>query len=241
MLRGRGPDRKRARQGLAGGLSGGARLVIWRADPRMPVTMARRTYRTANGLTLLQPSDPRMRVLKRAGHVAEIHGDRVWDSSFLLMRHLEHEPLARGARVLEIGCGWGLLGQFCAQRFGARVHGIDADPNVLPYLDLHAAVNGVTMTAERRRFEQLTSAFLSDFDVVLGADICFWDALVRPLYNLVRRARRAGVGRILIADPGRVPFQALASRCKRQLDAVARVALDIRRPVHASGEVLAIG
>ncbi len=203
--------------------------------------MARRSYRRANGLMLLEARDPRMRALKRSGHVAEIHGDRVWDSSFLLMRQLQHEPLERRARVLEIGCGWGLLGQFCAKRFGARVHGIDADPNVLPYLDLHAAVNGVRMTAERRRFEQLTTAFLSDFDVVLGADICFWDSLTRPLFNLIRRARRAGVGRILIADPGRAPFQALASRCERQLDAVSRVALEIRRPVHAAGDVLAIG
>ena len=131
------------------------------------------TQRRANGLTVLSSSDPRMRALRRAGHVAEIHGNKAWKASFLLMEHLKRHPLPEGARVLELGCGWGLLGMFCAKRFGSRVHGIDADAHVLPYLQLHADLNGVTLTAERRRFDQLTTAFLGDFDAIVGADICF--------------------------------------------------------------------
>lgn len=203
----------------------------------MPV----RTRRRANGLTILLSRDPRVRALRGAGHVAEIHGHKVWDSSFLVMQHLKRHPLPKRTRVLEIGCGWGLLGLFCAHRFGNRVHGIDADSNVLPYLQLHAEVNGVRMTAERRAFEQLTTAFLADFDVILGADVCFWDDMARQLYNLIRRARRAGVARVIIADPGRPPFDALAERCAARLERVQRVEMTLARPVRARGDLLIVG
>lgn len=203
----------------------------------MPV----RTQRRANGLTILQARDPRMRALRRAGHVAEIHGHKVWDSSFLVMQHLKRHPLPKRARVLEIGCGWGLLGLFCARQFGNRVHGIDADANVLPYLQLHAEVNEVGMSAERCTFEQLTTAFLADFDVILGADVCFWDDMARQLYNLIRRARRAGVGQVIIADPGRPPFDALAERCSARLERVQRVEVALGRPVRARGDLLIVG
>jgi predicted nicotinamide N-methyase len=199
------------------------------------------TQRRANGLTILSSSDPRMRALRRAGHVAEIHGNKAWNASFLLMEHLKRHPLPEGSRVLELGCGWGLLGMFCAKRFGCRVHGIDADAHVLPYLQLHAELNGVPLTAERRRFDQLTTARLGDFDAIVGADICFWDTLGRDLWNLIRRARKAGVGRILVADPGRPPFTELAERCEARFDDAVLVHKEIRRPVQTWGQILSIG
>ncbi len=64
------------------------------------------------------------------------------------------------------------------------------------------------------RFEKLTQARLADVDIVAGADICFWDELTPVLYNLIRRSLRAGVKQIIIADPGRSPFYALAENAK---------------------------
>lgn len=203
--------------------------------------MAPPSFRRINGLVCLDTRDPRMRRLRRAGHVAEIHGNRLWNSSFLLMDYLKRHPLPAGSRVLELGCGRGLLGLFCAKRFGARVHGIDADPNVLPCLQLHAEVNGLTMTAERRTFDRLTGAFLGEFDLILGADICFWDDLGRQLRNLIRRARRGGAGRVMIADPGRPPFHDLVDSCMARLETVAHREVRIRRPVRATGELLIVG
>ena len=116
------------------------------------------------------------------------------------MNYLKKHPLPKRSRVLEIGCGWGLLGLFCAKQFGCKVHGIDADKNVLPYLQLHAKVNGVKMTAEGKTFQQLTVDYLRDFDVILGADICFWDEMSDHLFNLIKRAQRANVKQILISD-----------------------------------------
>ena len=96
------------------------------------------------------------------------------------------------------------------------------------------------MTAERRAFDRLTRTFLGEFDLILGADICFWDDLSRQLRNLIRRARRCGAGRVMIADPGRPPYHALAEHCMARLDGVQRLEMRLRRPVRASGELLIV-
>jgi len=50
---------------------------------------------------------------------------------------------------------------------------------------------------------------LEGIDLLLGADICFWENMTRPLINLIKRAQRAGVKEILISDPVRSPFEEL--------------------------------
>ena len=49
--------------------------------------------------------------------------------------------------------------------------------------------------------------------MLIAADICFWDELVKPVTNMVNRAVKAGVKHILIADPERSPFFEVAERC----------------------------
>lgn len=202
--------------------------------------MSSRQYRQAFGLKILNANHPDVRQLKREGYVAEIHGNKFWNSSYLIMNHLKKNPLPKRARVLEIGCGWGLLGLFCAKEFGNKAHGIDADENVLPYLELHSKVNGLVMTGEKKTFNQLTVDYLSNFDVIMGADICFWDELGNQLFNMIRRAKKAGVKQVLISDPCRPPFTELAERCESRLEDVERVEKFLKRPVNASGEILIV-
>lgn len=195
--------------------------------------------RTAFGLKILNSSHPDIRRLKRDGHVPEIHGNKFWNSSFLIMNHLKKHPLPRRSRVMEIGCGWGLLGIYCAKQFDARVTGTDADRNVFPFLDLHAKANGVKVATEQARFEKLTVERLKGVDVLLGADICFWDELAPVLFNLIKRAQRAGVKQIIIGDPSRSPFTLLAERCG-SLENTSVLARSMVRPVRASGELLIV-
>ncbi len=42
-------------------------------------------------------------------------------------------------------------------------------------------------------FQQLSVEKLKDYDIILGADICFWDEMSAALYNLINRAKKAGV------------------------------------------------
>ncbi|MCG8393236.1 MAG: methyltransferase domain-containing protein [Pseudomonadales bacterium] len=171
------------------------------------------TIRT-RGITLLRSGHREIRRLKRADHTPSIHGNKVWNSSFLIMDHLTRQKVPASQHLMDIGCGWGPLSIFAAKRFGCRVTAVDADPDVFPYLALHAEINKVQVTQETLKFEKLTKARLADVDIIAGADICFWDELTPVLYNLIRRALRAGVQQIIIADPGRSPFYALAERCE---------------------------
>lgn len=125
------------------------------------------------------------------------------------MDYLAGSGMPRGSRVIDVGCGWGLSGIFCAKTFGARVTGVDADPDVFEFHRLHSEANRVNVDTLKRDFNRITTRTLQEFDWLIGADICFWDSLIRPVRNLIRRAFRAGVKGVVIADPGRSPFEAV--------------------------------
>jgi predicted nicotinamide N-methyase len=129
------------------------------------------------------------------------------------MDYLQKHPPEHSDSVIDVGCGWGISGIWCAQNLQADVTSVDADPNVYPYLDAVAELNGVTTTPLVSKFEQLSVSQLAKFDMLIAADICFWDELAEPVSNLVDRAVEAGVKRILIADPKRPPFFVMADHC----------------------------
>ncbi len=164
----------------------------------------------------MSASHPAMRKLRRDGHVASIHGNKHWPSADLLMDYLVQHPLPKRSRVIDVGCGWGLGGIFCAQRFKAKVLAVDADPAVFPYLKVHAALNGVDVECHEGDFKSVKGKRLDGVDAVVGTDICFWDEMVKPLYKVIERALDAGAKRAIIVDPGRSPFYALAEKCMKR-------------------------
>ncbi len=168
--------------------------------------------RSIFGLTVCKNSHPDIRKIRRETGDPSIHGNKFWKSSILLMDYLQEYPLRKRARVLEVGCGWGLAGIFCAKHFNARLTSLDADSSVFPYLEYHAELNGIGVNTWRCRYEKIRMADLEQFDVIIGADICFWDQMSDMLYNLISRARRAGVSRVVMTDPGRPPFRTMAER-----------------------------
>src|SRR6266481_108803 len=66
-----------------------------------------------------------------------------------------------GARVLDVGCGGGLLCEALA-RAGARVTGIDLAPGMIEVAQMHAAEQGLDIKYEVRPAEEIAG----DFDVV---------------------------------------------------------------------------
>jgi predicted nicotinamide N-methyase len=171
------------------------------------------------GIKALRASHPAVRKLKRqqTGHSA--HGNKVWRSSFVLMDYLTTYPPAPSAKVMDIGCGWGLTGIFLAKHYQAQVTGIDIDSSVAPFLHLQAQLNDCHMEFQARGFESLSTLELAAFSTIIGTDICFWDELTEPLYQLIGLAIGAGVERIIIADPGRPPFWALVDVCVENFSA----------------------
>jgi predicted nicotinamide N-methyase len=175
-------------------------------------------YIQYQGLKILKSSHPQVQKIKRKqpGHSA--HGNKVWRSCFALIDYLITYPVEPKSNVLEIGCGWGVAGMYLTKKQQAKVTGIDIDPNVRDYFNLQNTINHCTQEFQERGFESLSSDDLSHYQHLIGSDICFWDELTNPLFQLICDARNAGIKNILIADPGRPPFWHLADLCTEQLN-----------------------
>ncbi len=171
------------------------------------------------GIKALRSTHPGVRKLKREQNGHSAHGNKVWRSSFVLMDYLSTNPPKTQTNVLDIGCGWGLTGLFLAKQYQARVTGIDIDNSVAPFLALQAQANQCEINFQARGFESLSAEELGQYQLLIGTDICFWDELTQPLFDLLERSLNAGVERIIIADPGRPPYWSLVDLCVQAFDA----------------------
>jgi predicted nicotinamide N-methyase len=191
------------------------------------------------GLTVLKNSHPDIRRLKRANTIAAIHGNKFWNATNVLIDYLNVAPPKKQWRILEIGSGWGVAGIYCAKQFQASVTALDADAAVFPFLHHHAQINNVEVCALNIPYEKLTQKMLSQFDMVIGSDICFWDEMNDLLFNLIDCAHKAGVQRVVITDPGRPPFREMALRCCEKFDAIYDN-WSVPHPFNTSGMILDI-
>lgn len=168
---------------------------------------------------IFPPQHPDILEITAKQEEPSIHGDTVWEASFVLMDFLEQFPLRRKSRVLEIGCGWGVLTAYLARKVSGNVSGLDADDAVQPYFDYHAHANDVSIEFIHGTMKSMTKQKLQDFDVIVGGDICFWDSLKKDWQNLIRRALQSGVKEIYITDPGRPPFWDLVEYAEKHFAA----------------------
>ena len=180
-----------------------------------------------------------IRNLRSEGIEPGIHGNKLWKSSFLLVDYLNTNKPEHAASVIDVGCGWGFGGIWCAKVLNAEVTSVDADPDVFPYLKSVAQINGVDTLPLKSRFESLSRRQLSEFDMLIAADICFWDELVNPVCKMIDRAVDAGVKHIVIADPERSSFFTMAQRCMQKHYAEL-IEWEVSAPVTARGALLVI-
>lgn len=200
------------------------------------------TSEQAFGLTILKSTHPDIKKLKRQ-YTTSIHGNKFWGSSYLLMDYFRKNPLTKETKILEIGCGWSLASIYLNKNFDCNVTVVDADKNVFPYAQLHADINQASLTYHQGYFEKLSKSFLQQFDIIIAADVCFWDELTQIHFNLIKRALQAGVSSIIYADPERSPFTALSERCINKLssDKTSIEIFDNRvKSLKASGKMMVI-
>jgi len=193
---------------------------------------------TAYGIKVLLGNHQRLRQLKHTARPLE-HGHKIWTSSWLLIDFLEQKNYLPGTRVLDLGCGWGLAGIYCAKKYNANVIWADIDEAVYPYLDLMAKTNKVKVQFLKLGIEQVGRKVLQHVDMIVASDICFCDTLIDPLRRLINRAKAAGVKQILISDPGRWPFDDLAELLTNK-KGVALIDWEISQPNRTSGKILKI-
>lgn len=137
----------------------------------------------------------------------------VWAGGLALAHHLLANPdIVAGKRVLDFGCGSGLVAIVAARAGAADVVAVDTDANALAAAALNAQANGVCLRAMASG--GLDGAVLPAIDVLLAGDVFYAPALARRVMPLLRRCAAAGI-EVLVGDPGRASLPA------EQLDAVA--------------------
>ena len=103
--------------------------------------------------------------------------------------YIEARAGLAGRRVLDVGCGGGLLSEGMARR-GARVTGIDLAPGALEVARLHALEAGVSVDYRQIAAEELAASSPAAFDLVTCLELLEHvpdpAGLVRGLAQLVR-------------------------------------------------------
>lgn len=84
-------------------------------------------------------------------------------------RDLNHEKPFEGLRILDIGCGGGLLCEPMA-RLGAQVIGVDAAGGNIPVAAAHAAQSGLAIDYRHTTAEDMAAAG-EQFDVVINMEV----------------------------------------------------------------------
>jgi 2-polyprenyl-6-hydroxyphenyl methylase/3-demethylubiquinone-9 3-methyltransferase len=83
----------------------------------------------------------------------------------LRLRYIERAASLNGARVLDVGCGGGILSEAMA-RHGAQVLGIDLSQAVLDVAELHALESKLQIQYRAVAAEELAAAQPAEFDLV---------------------------------------------------------------------------
>jgi predicted nicotinamide N-methyase len=86
----------------------------------------------------------------------------------------------------------------------------------------------------------MKKSHLKGTDLMVGADICFWDEMIDPLSKLVNKAMKAGVHQVVLADPGRPPFDEVCERAQKKWGAKVKE-WEVTKPTKAHGWLLIIG
>ena len=192
----------------------------------------------AHGVTLLHGNHKKIIPLKKSYKPTE-HGHKVWPMSWLLVDYLEKTRLVSDKRVMDLGCGWGLSGIYCAKEQGAEVTCVDIDAAVEPYVNVMAKANKVTVEYRQLGFDDIQRSILHNVDVIIASDICFCDSLIDPLRRLIQRAKKSGVQQVLISDPGRWPFEDLCELFARK-KGVELIEWQAEEPSSVNGMILSI-
>ena len=116
----------------------------------------RKYYTEFLNVKALSSMHPEIKKLKTKNTNHAAHGNKNWRSSFVLMDYLTNDPPKSGEKILDIGCGWGLVSIFLSKNFNNEVHSIDIDPSVVPFFSLQTSINKTDTSIKIKNFTEYT-------------------------------------------------------------------------------------
>ena len=130
---------------------------------------------------------------------------QLWPSGTALAHAVAARPLA-GRRVLELGCGLGLV-SLAAALGGAEVLAVDRSPEAVAFTAANAARNGLAVGTAVCAFDRPEPLLQeAPWDLVLAADVLYEQRNVPVLLWLLPRLVGPG-GEVWLADPGRAMLE----------------------------------
>lgn len=120
----------------------------------------------------------------------------LWPGSRALARLLATSVECAGLRLLEVGCGLGLVGIVAARR-GAAVTMFDRDAAGVAFAKVNLALNGMRATV--CQLDLHDTQLNGPFDLICGADVTYEPSLQRALGELAVRTLVPG-GRLLCTE-----------------------------------------
>jgi predicted nicotinamide N-methyase len=148
----------------------------------------------------------------------------VWPAAIALARELGARDGLAGRRVLDLGCGTGLLSIVAARR-GARVTAIDLMPESVALTRRNAARAGVAIDVRLADVRD-PECELGTFDLVVASDVLYERALVEAVLDSFERLL-AAEGIALASDPTRPTAHEFAHRARRRGFTVAERATTV--------------
>jgi len=139
-------------------------------------------------------------LLRQDSPVEPPYWAHLWSGAVELARYIDGGVSCAERRVLDLGCGLGLVG-IVASLLGGEVTFLDRDPDALVYAERAAARNGCR--GVRFRQADFTCDDLgSTFDLVLGAEILYDPASWTGLTTFIAK-HLAPAGHAILADAHR--------------------------------------
>jgi predicted nicotinamide N-methyase len=135
----------------------------------------------------------------------------LWPSARILADELTVMRLA-GQRVLELGCGLGLVA-IGAALAGAEVTATDYYDDALEFAALNVAeATGRTIATRMVNWVEMPPD-LGRFDVVLASDVLYEHRYAALVANAIAATLVRG-GEAIVADPGRIALQEFLDECE---------------------------
>jgi predicted nicotinamide N-methyase len=140
-----------------------------------------------------------------------------WTSGEALARRIAEER-PRGQRLLDLGCGLGLV-SIVAARAGADVLAVDAHPDAVAFAAENLALNGVDADAAVASWEDPALANAGPFDLISGGDVLYSRRGAESLLSALDPLLSEG-GEVWLTDPGRAAAEAFVTAAGAAWDVV---------------------